>query len=119
MTHGDQYTDALLADELGISKTELYKTLNEVSNLAVLSLEDTLNESGTMDVKSENLEMDPQGSLDTKETELQLKMQIENLPEKKRWSFHCTIMRNLHIRKSPVLWESQNLEFRNCTRKLL
>lgn len=82
--HGDQYTDALLADELGISKTELYKTLNEVSNLAVLSLEDTLNESGTMDVKSENVEMDPQGSLDTKETELQLKMQIENLPEKEK-----------------------------------
>lgn len=83
-THGDQYTEALLADELGISKTELYKTLNDISNLAVLSLEDTINESGTMDIKSENVEMDPQGSLDTKETEVQLKLQIGNLPEKEK-----------------------------------
>ncbi len=82
--HGDQYTDTLLADELGISKEELYKTLNEVSNLAILSLEDTINESGTIDVKSENVEMDPQASLDTKETEGQLKLQIDNLPEKEK-----------------------------------
>lgn len=83
-SYGDQLTDDLLADELGISKGELYKTLNEISNLAVLSLEDTVNETGTMDIRSENVEMDPQASLDTKETELILKEEIEKLPEKER-----------------------------------
>lgn len=83
-SYGDKLTDDVLADELGISKEELYKTLNEISNLAVLSLEDTVNETGTMDIRSENIEMDPQASLDTKETELILKDEIKKLPEKER-----------------------------------
>jgi len=82
--HGDKLTDELLADELGITKQELYKTLNEVSNLAVLSLEDTVNDSGTIDIRSDDLEMDPQASLDTKETGNILKEQIGNLPEKEK-----------------------------------
>jgi RNA polymerase sigma factor for flagellar operon FliA len=82
--YGDHLSDELLADELGISKEELYKTLNEISNLAVLSLEDTVNETGTMDIRSENVEMDPQASLDTKETEHILREEIDKLPEKER-----------------------------------
>lgn len=82
--YGDRFTDELLAEELGITKEELLKTLNEVSNLALLSLEDTVNESGPIDVKSERVDIDPQASLDVKETEKILKNQIENLPEKEK-----------------------------------
>ena len=82
--YGDHLSDELLAVELGITKEELYKTLNEISNLAVLSLEDTVNETGTMDIRSENVEMDPQASLDTKETEYILREEIDKLPEKER-----------------------------------
>ncbi len=82
--YGDHLSDELLADELGISKEELHKTLNEISNLAVLSLEDTVNETGTMDVKSDDIEMDPQASLDSKETENILRDQIGRLPEKEK-----------------------------------
>jgi RNA polymerase sigma factor for flagellar operon FliA len=82
--YGDKLTDELLAAELGISKDELYKTLNEVSNLAVLSLEDTVHESGTIDIKSEDKDIDPQASLDTKEMEKLLKEEIDGLPEKER-----------------------------------
>ncbi|MBN2898305.1 MAG: FliA/WhiG family RNA polymerase sigma factor [Clostridia bacterium] len=82
--YGDQLTDELLAAELGISMEELYQTLNEVSNLAVLSLEDTVNETGTMDIRSDDVDMDPQASLDLKETENILREEIDKLPEKER-----------------------------------
>lgn len=82
--YGEKLTDELLAAELGISKDELYKTLNEVSNLAVLSLEDTVYESGTIDIKSEDNDIDPQASLDTKEMERLLKEEINGLPEKEK-----------------------------------
>lgn len=82
--HGDNINDSELAYEMGITTHELSKLMLEVSNVAVISLDEKISENANFGIKSGDVETNPEGNLSEKETKRALLKNIESLPEKER-----------------------------------
>lgn len=82
--HGSAVDDALVAQEMGISREELSKLLSEFTVFTMVSLEEKIEENSNFSVKSHHPDANPEASYMERETKTLLKDQVDALPEKER-----------------------------------
>lgn len=82
--YGTDIKDELIANELGITVSELNKLMADISLFSLVSLDEKIEENSNFSLKSKNNETSPEGNLFDKETKNILKEKIDLLPERER-----------------------------------
>lgn len=83
-TYGFDYDDSLLADELKMTKDELYSFMNEVSIFSIVSLDEKISEGHGFSLADDDYDVKPELKYIKTETRGVLKEVIENLPEREK-----------------------------------
>lgn len=83
-SHGSDIDEALLAEEMGMTRDELSKVLSEFTVFTMVSLEEKIEENSNFAVRSESTDMSPEGSFMEAETKRILREKVDSLPERER-----------------------------------
>jgi RNA polymerase sigma factor FliA len=119
---GRASTDDELAGPLGMSEDHLRQVLLQISNSAILALDElwmTPDASGDrislLDTIEDESAADPQAALDTSEARTGSPRRSRTCPSARPWSSRCTTSRTSRSGRSARFWESPSPASRSST----
>lgn len=84
LAHGNEFSDADVAEELDLSLEDYGKLMGEVTTYAIVSLEEKIEGNSNFDIASDYEGFDPEGHFMKGEMRTTLIETIEGLPEKEK-----------------------------------